>query len=256
MVNEFKGKPNLFEWGIGDSYSLKELEEQNLFLDKDLLKRTNPSFNISIDYKTVVQEYKTLDNLDFAVQRLGLLHSIENKAIFNQNSIERVLTNQDEAQKYKGEFILGIKFSTDYHCAVIAAKNKDKIYLQVLDKRMNKDGFDWVAKYILENSNIKGVVADGMFRDTFGEMIKKKFKKRYKKINSHEFLAGQQLLEYQINTNVIDIASQQGITDEFLNVTWKQKGDYKKFTSLNVEQDISVIEAMALASNYAAERFK
>ncbi|MDL2211658.1 terminase family protein [Erysipelotrichaceae bacterium OttesenSCG-928-M19] len=246
------------EWGVGSKYSLKELESKNLFLDKKLLKETNPSYGISIDYKTVVREFGTMSNLDYAVQRLGLLHTLEQKALFNSNVINKILINQEEAQKFKGKFILGIKFGLDNHCAVIATKNDSGIYLQVLDKRPNKKGFDWLADFINRNRNrnLRGIMVDGLFKDSFHPMVSKSFNNNYKKISGNEYIACQKILEQEIATARIKIANQSGIKKELLNVSIVDKKDYSKFAPLNKDSDIVVAEAMALANYYVKERLR
>lgn len=247
------------EWGIGSKYSLKELETNKLFLDKKLLKETNPSYEISIEYKTIVREFGTMSNLDYAVQRLGLLHTLEQKAVFSSEAIERVLINKDDAQQYKGKFILGIKFGVDNHCAVIASKNENGVYLQVLDKKSNKNGFDWLANYVLKpGSKIQGVIVDGLFKDSFAQMVGKKFTTQgsYQKIGGFDYIAAQKLLELEINTDKLKVANQTGIIAELHNVSLVNKNDYTKFAPLNIDNDVVVAEAMAIANHYAKERLK
>ncbi|MEG0388020.1 MAG: terminase large subunit, partial [Niameybacter sp.] len=101
------GKPSWIEYGIGHEYDLEYLKKHDLFLDKDLLKKANPSYGIMIPYKNIVREFGKMDVLDYAIQRLGMFHTQTQKAIFNQNAINKVLIGQEEAQEYKGKFIIG-----------------------------------------------------------------------------------------------------------------------------------------------------
>ena len=244
------------EYGIGSDYDIEQLKKDNLFLDKKILKQTNPSYLIRLKHESIVQEYGKMDLLDFAIQRLGMFHTQTQKALFTGNIINKVLIDTEEAQKFKGKFVLGIKFDMEYHAAVIATRNEHGAYLQVLDKRLNKDGFEWLATFILENKEIQGVMVDGLFKDSFHQQVSKKFNKNYRKIGGLEYIAAQKMLEQEIVMSKVKIANQSSISEELQNVTLINKKDYTKFASIHDDRDVVVAEAMAIAHHYAKERLK
>lgn len=242
------------EFGLGHEYDFEYLKKHDLFLDKKLIKKANPSFEIMIPYENIVREYSKMDQLDYAIQRLGLFHTNQQKLVFSEKILNKVLINFEQAQHFKGDFVLAIKFGIDYHAAVIGTQKDGVSYLQVYDKRKNIDGFDWLANFILENPNIRGVMADGLYTEAFRQMIKSKFDNNYQTIRSHEFIAAENTLEHEVIMAKVKIANQTSIVSEMQNVSWKRIKEYSKYVPISDDSDVVVAEAMAIANYYIKKR--
>lgn len=129
-------------------------------MDRELWYKTNPALGLHLTERTIKNEYKG-DDVDFNIQRLGLWLKHDLKSAISQPEWE-ALTCPVKPEKKKPVFA-GVKFGVDNRNVALAAAFKlsdGKVFVECLDCRPVREGFDWIIKY-LKGLNAKKVVVDG-----------------------------------------------------------------------------------------------
>lgn len=143
-------------------WSVNEMTDVN---DKDLWYETNPSLGIRLTERTLSAETgKTEDKkIDFNIQRLGLwIRHNQQSAILKSDWGKLAV---EKLPKLKGRMCAGIKFSKDgetVSLAIAVRTNDGKIFAEVIDNRLVRDGIDWIVTFLSRaRDGLNKIVIDG-----------------------------------------------------------------------------------------------
>lgn len=129
-------------------------------MDVELWYKTNPSLGTILSERNVRAEYKG-DLIDFAIQRLGVWISYDQKAEISE--AEWAELKADKAPRLQKKRYLGIKYGKDGRNAAmsVAAKTTDgRVFVETIACYPVKTGNAWMMDYF-KNPNLAGVVVDG-----------------------------------------------------------------------------------------------
>lgn len=128
--------------------------------DKELWYETNPSLGTVFTERSIGDEIGG-DEQDFNIQRLGLWVTFNLKSVVSKNDWLEVEVGK--LPKFSGNIYAGVKFGRDgLNVALsVAVKTTDgKIFVECIDCRPVKAGFDWLADAIVK-INPETVLIDG-----------------------------------------------------------------------------------------------
>ena len=143
-------------------WSVDEIKDPN---DRAFWYETNPSLGLTLDEVSIADEIgETKDAvIDFNIQRLGLwirynLQSAISKAAW-------LAVQVDKLPRIRGKLAIGVKFSKDGESAAVAIAGRtedEKIFVEVIDRRILRDGTDWIVEFLrkMQRQTLK-VIIDG-----------------------------------------------------------------------------------------------
>lgn len=143
------------EWSIPDMIDLKDEDEL-----MEALYTANPSLGMKLKIRSVLQESRK-DPVDFNIQRLGVWLRYNQKSAISENEWTKL--RADTLPKLKGRLFVGVKFGRKMETVAvsIAVRTKDEhIFVESLDCRPFRDGFDWMVT-LFRQLDIEKLVIDG-----------------------------------------------------------------------------------------------
>lgn len=139
------------EWSVDNQVSPK---------DKEFWYLTNPSLGTIFTERSVMDEIGQ-DDIDFNIQRLGLWLKYNQKSAITKTEWDSL--EAKTLPKLKGKLFAGVKFSQDGNTVSFSIAVKtvdDKIYVEAIDCRPVRDGYDWMINF-LKKASVEKVAIDG-----------------------------------------------------------------------------------------------
>lgn len=133
--------------------------------DVDLWYLTNPSLGQRLTERTIEDEIEDTEDkiIDFNIQRLGLWFQQSLSSAISADDWEKIRT--DKLPQLKGKMNIGIKYAKNSETVslAIAVRTTDgKVFFEVVDSRMVRDGIDWMLDFIIRaKDSINKIVIDG-----------------------------------------------------------------------------------------------
>lgn len=134
--------------------------EQSDPRDKELWYETNPSLGTIFTERSITDEIGS-DVIDFNIQRLGLWIRYNQKSAISKT--EWMELKMKEIPQIAAKRYYGIKFGQNGKNVAlsVAVKTSDKkIFVECIDCRPVRDGFDWIMHYMLQ-TKYENVTIDG-----------------------------------------------------------------------------------------------
>ena len=233
------------EWSIPEQSDIK---------DRELWYKTNPSLGYKLSERAIADELND-DVVDFNIQRLGLWIK------YNQKSaVSRAEWDALEVEKLPAlgnDRYIGIKFGHDgiNVSMAIAAKTKDgKIFVEAIDCRPVRSGFDWMLPY-LANPKVKAVTIDGANGQMIlADIMKKERLKKPMLPRVADIVAANALFEKSLYATSICHSRQPSLARVVSNCEHRAIGKNGGFgySSILAGADISLLDAVVLAHWQAA----
>lgn len=139
------------EWSVEDFTDPQDVEAWY---------NTNPSLGTILTERTIRAEIGE-DDTDFNIQRLGLWLKYNQRSAIGANEWDNLEVK--ELPKLKGPLFAGVKFghdSSDVSLSIAVKTEDDKIFVESIDCRDDKDGVSWILDFI-EKTKPKKVAVDG-----------------------------------------------------------------------------------------------
>lgn len=233
------------EWSVDDICDVH---------DKDKWYETNPSLGLLMTERIVADEI-TEDDLDFNIQRLGYWTKSNIQSEISVNEWKGCQI--DKLPKLKGKLFVAIKTTGQPSTTLsIALKTEDenKLFVETVDCRNTRDGFDWVLKFLSE-ADIEAVIIDGKGD---ADILEKEIKENLNNIrptrcSTSEFMTAMAMFRNAIDEKTVEHMGQVSLTQSVTNCEKRAigtAGGYG-FKSAKLGVDVSLLETCALAYFFA-----
>lgn len=148
--------------GEGENTGWAEWSVESLvdIRNKEYWYKTNPSLGTIFTERSVMDEVGQ-DNVDFCIQRLGLWLKYNQKSAISRTEWEALKV--DGMPSFVGKLFVGVKVSNDGGSVSLSIAVKtadDKIYVEAIDCRPVRDGYDWIVNFI-KKADVEKVAIDG-----------------------------------------------------------------------------------------------
>ncbi len=239
-------------------WSVSEYSDTN---DIDLWYATNPSLGIRLTERTLSAEVgkDEAKKIDFNIQRLGLWLRHNQQSAIQKADWDALLVS--ELPKLTGKMDVGIKFgkgSESVTVAIAVKTENGRIFIEVIDNRMVRDGIDWIISFIRKaQKGINKIVVDG---DNGQQLI-------YDALNAEkikgcilptvkEIIKANTTFEQNILNKKLCRMEQATLTNVITNCEKRPIGSHGGFgyKAINQGSDDTLIDAVMLAS-WAIEEF-
>lgn len=141
-----------FEWGI------EQVSDVN---DVELWYRANPSLGVILTERKIRAEIGP-DTIDFNIQRLGVWIKYNQASAISENDWMRLKVDS-VPDRTNTKLCVGVKFGVDGTnvALAVAFKTADgKVFVEAIDCRSMRTGFDWIVKFCA-GSSPAAIVIDG-----------------------------------------------------------------------------------------------
>ena len=240
------------EWSVPD-YSDPE--------DADLWYDTNPSLGIRLTERTLSAEVgkDEAKKIDFNIQRLGLWIRYNQQSAIQKTDWNKLLVSS--LPGLRGMMNVGIKFGKENERVSMAIAVKtvdDRIFIEVIDSRMVRDGIDWMISFIRKaQKGINKIVVDG---DNGQQLVSDALHKE--KIKGcllptvKEVIKANTVFEQNILNGRLCRMEQPALTEVITNCEKRPIGSHGGFgyKAMRQSADDTLIDAVLLAA-WATEEF-
>ena len=240
------------EWSVPD-YSDPE--------DTELWYDTNPSLGIRLTERTLSAEVgkDEAKKIDFNIQRLGLWIRYNQQSAIQKTDWDKLLASS--LPSLRGMMNVGIKFGKENErvsMAIAVRTVDDRIFIEVIDSRMVRDGIDWMISFIRKaQKGINKIVVDG---DNGQQLVSDALHKE--KIKGcllptvKEVIKANTVFEQNIMNGRLCRMEQPALTEVITNCEKRPIGSHGGFgyKAMRQSADDTLIDAVLLAA-WATEEF-
>ena len=239
-------------------WSVSEMSDVD---NKELWYETNPSLGIRLTERTLSAETgKTEDKkIDFNIQRLGLWIKHNLQSAILKSDWDKLLV--EALPKFKGRMNAGVKFSKDGETVTLAIALKtedDRIFIEVIDNRMVRDGIDWIVAFLKKARNgINKIVIDGANgKEILNDALKAEKLKGIVLASTAQVIKANAAFEQNMFDGRLCRMEQPTLTAVATNCEKRAIGSNGGFgyRSTTVKGDISILDAVLLAA-WATDEF-
>ncbi len=227
------------EWSVEEMTDPKNI---------DAWYEANPSLGYLLTERIIKDEI-TNDELDFNIQRLGYWTTQNLKSEVSKKEWQELQC--ETMPELTGKLFVGIKTSALPSVSVcIASKTTDdKVFVEAVDCRSTRDGYDWIIRLIAQPS-VEKVCIDGKGdADVLIEEIRRAGLKKPIKVQAGEYISAMAMFRNAISGSTLCHTGQPSLGQSVTNSEKRAigtAGGYG-FKSLKVGVDVSLMESAGLA---------
>lgn len=241
-------------------WSVEDFSDVN---DEDLWYMTNPSLGYTgLSERKIRNEISSDPEriIDFNIQRLGLWIKHNQQSAISKLDWDQL--NVTKLPTFTGKMNIGIKYNKNGESVSLAVglKTKDgRIFTEVRDSRLIKDGNDWIIEFLTKAAKgINKIVIDGAGAQQIlaDELKKEKIKGVYLPKVS-DVVKANAVFEKCINDKTLCKMEQPTLDQVVTNCEKRAIGSQGGFgyKTINAADDISLMDSVILAA-WAVSEFK
>ena len=231
------------------------VDQMSDIYDRELWYKTNPSLGLKLTEREIKAETgkDPAKIIDFNIQRLGLWIRHNQQSAIQMGDWERLKV--DKLPTFKEKMAVGIKFNRDglsVSLAVALKTTDDKIFFEVVDSKMVRDGYAWILTFLHRVSDqTRKIIIDGAgTEELLVDELKRAKIKRLFSPKAAEVVKANAAFERNLFDAKLCRMEQPSLTYVATNCEKRAIGNRGGFgyQSLRSTADISLLDSVILAS--------
>ena len=217
--------------------------------DKEAWYQTSPSLG-TILTERIVQDEINKDDIDFNIQRLGLWIKYNQQSAISEPEWDALKV--DDLPDLKGRIFAGVKYGKngeDVSLSFAVKTTDEKIFVECIDCRPQRDGNEWLINYLLK-CDVQAILIDGASGvETFKREAKDQKLKGLTVATTKDVIAAASEFEQAIAAGTICHKGQPSLRQSVCNCAHRAigSGGGYGYRTLDDDIDVSLMESTILA---------